>query len=312
MSEVTIRRLTHEGLSFSYQLLRAADPSIAPVLAIGGVLQGMNGWSVLRQHVLPFADLVSVDLPGAGDSTPLRPEQGMETMCEVVEALLDDLGVARVNLLGYSFGAAVAHRCAQRRPDRVVRLALGGVPVRISDELTALWRRGAERMAADDAEGLVDVLMEMFLCPQGRAPIRQRDIVHRLVRRMTLRAVNSTAHGFATMERSVLENLDPTGRLDGVSTLVFCGEHDTISSAAEQRDFAATIGDCRFAVIPEADHWVFMERRWEASDLVMRHFTGRPTTALPYLLEDASLLPAPQERVAPLPAPQERAAATAG
>ncbi|MFJ8621898.1 alpha/beta fold hydrolase [Kitasatospora sp. NPDC093550] len=302
MSGVTVRRLTHDGLSFSYQVVRADAPSIPPVLAIGGVLQGMNGWSVLQQHVLPFGDLVSVDLPGAGESTPLRPDQGMETMCEVVEALLDDLGADRVNLLGYSFGAAVAHRCAQRRPERIARLALGGMPVRIGDRLTALWWRGAERMAAGDAEGLVDVLMEMFLCPQGRAPVRNRDVVHRLVRRLTLRAVSGTAHGFATMERSVIENLDPVGRLDGVPTLVFCGEHDTISSAAEQREFATTVGDSRFAVIPEADHWVFMERQWEAADLVMRHFTGRPTAALPYLLAD----PAP-----PPPVPRAHAAVTA-
>ncbi|MFD3869427.1 alpha/beta fold hydrolase [Streptomyces sp. NPDC058623] len=289
MSEVIARTLRFDGLSLSYQLVRSPSPSIEPVLVIGGVLQGMHGWSIMEQHVLPWADLISVDLPGAGDSTPLRPQQGMEVMCRAVEVILDDLGVDRVNFLGYSFGSAIAYRCAQRRPERVARLVLGGVPVRISDRLVALWTRAAQSMDAGDPQGMVDILMEMFLCPAGRARVHNGDIVRRLVRRITLRALTENSYGFATMERSVLENLDPVGGLDGVPTLVFCGEHDTISSLSEQRDFASGIGDSRFAAIGEADHWVFLERREAATDLVMRFFTGRPVAGLPYLVGQDSV-----------------------
>lgn len=291
MSDAITRTLNYDGLSFSYQLLRSATAAIEPVLAIGGVLQGMHGWSIMQQHVLPHADLISMDLPGSGTATPLNPRQKMETMCRAVDVILDDLGIERVNFLGYSFGSAVAYRCAQDRPERIARLALGGVPVQISDKLISLWKRGADRMRAGDPEGMVDILMEMFLCPRGRAEVRNRDVVRRLVRRMTLRALTTSPHGFQTMERSVLENLDPVGGLYGVPTLVFCGEHDTISSMAEQRDFAAGLEDCRFAAVAEADHWVFLERRDEASDLVMRYFTDRPLTGLPYVVGDTAARP---------------------
>ncbi|MFC0842813.1 alpha/beta fold hydrolase [Streptomyces noboritoensis] len=288
MTEAITRTLSLDGLSFSYQVVPAESPRIDPVLVIGGVLQGMHGWSIMERHVLPHASLISVDLPGAGQSTPLRPEQSLETMCQVTEVILDDLGLDRVNFLGYSFGSAVAYRCAQRRPERLAKLALGGVPVRISDKLINLWNRGAQRMASGDAKGFVNVLTEMFLCADSRATIRNRDIVRQLVTRMTLRGVTASAHGFETMERSVLENLDPDGGLRDVPTLVFCGEHDTISSLAEQREFAATIEHCTFAAIAEADHWVFMQRRDEASDLVMRFFTDQPLEDRDYLVEPAA------------------------
>ncbi|WP_063804255.1 alpha/beta fold hydrolase [Streptomyces roseifaciens] len=287
MTKAITHTLQLDGLSFSYQVVNTDAPVIEPVLVLGGVLQGMHGWSIMERHVLPYAGLISVDLPGAGESTPLRPEQDMETMCRATEIIIDDLGLERVNFLGYSFGSAVAFRCAQRRPERYAKLALGGVPVRISDKLVDLWMRGAQRMLSGDANGFVDVLAEMFLCSDTEATVRNRDVVRQLVKRMTLRAVTSSAHGFRTMERSVLENLDPQGGLDGVPTLVFCGEHDTISSLQEQKEFAATIGDCTFAAIGEADHWVFLQRRYEASDLVMRFFTGRPLTDLDYLIEPA-------------------------
>ncbi|ARZ65937.1 alpha/beta hydrolase [Streptomyces sp. HU2014] len=288
MTETLTRTLSLDGLSFSYQVTHAENPRTDPVLVIGGVLQGMHGWSIMERHVLPHAGLISVDLPGAGRSTPLRPEQSMETMCEATEIIIDDLGLERVNFLGYSFGSAIAFRCAQRRPERFAKLALGGVPVRISDKLIDLWTRGARRMLSGDASGFVDVLAEMFLCSDPRAEVRNRDVVRQLVKRMTLRAVTASAHGFETMERSVLENLDPEGGLRGVPTLVFCGEHDTVSSSQEQRRFAATIEDCAFAAIAEADHWVFMQRRDEASDLVMRFFTGRPFQDRDYLVEPAA------------------------
>ncbi|MEU1816987.1 alpha/beta hydrolase [Streptomyces roseifaciens] len=287
MTKAITHALQLDGLSFSYQVVNSDAPAIDPVLVLGGVLQGMHGWSIMERHVLPHAGLISVDLPGAGESTPLRPEQDMETMCRAIEIIIDDLGLERVNFLGYSFGSAVAFRCAQRRPDRYAKLALGGVPVRISDKLIDLWMRGARRMLSGDANGFVDVLAEMFLCSDAEATVRNRDVVRQLVKRMTLRAVTGSAHGFRTMERSVLENLDPEGGLHGVPTLVFCGEHDTISSLQEQKEFAATIGDCTFAAIGEADHWVFLQRRYEASDLVMRFFTGRPLTDLDYLTEPA-------------------------
>ncbi|MET7357983.1 alpha/beta fold hydrolase [Streptomyces sp. NPDC005562] len=289
MSDAIMRTLSYDGLSFSYQLLRSTSPATEPVLVIGGVLQGMHGWSIMQNHVLPHADLISMDLPGSGDATPLDLRQKMETMCRAVEVMVDDIGVERLNLLGYSFGSAVAYRYAQNRPERIARLALGGVPVRISDKLISLWKRGAEHMRAGDPEAMVDILMEMFLCPQGEAEVCNRDIVRRLVRRMTLRALTASPHGFRTMERSVLENLDPVGGLPAVPTLVFCGEHDTISSMAEQRSFAAGLDDCRFAAIAEADHWVFLERRDEASDLVMRYFTEQPLTGLPYVLGGSAL-----------------------
>ncbi|MBF6048430.1 alpha/beta fold hydrolase [Streptomyces sp. NRRL B-1677] len=287
MTKATTHILELDGLSFSYQVVNSDTPGTEPVLVLGGVLQGMHGWSIMERHVLPHARLISVDLPGAGESTPLRPEQDMESMCRATEIIIDDLGLERVNFLGYSFGSAVAFRCAQRRPDRYARLALGGVPVRISGKLIDLWMRGARRMLSGDANGFVDVLAEMFLCSDTEATIRNRDVVRQLVKRMTLRAVTSSAHGFRTMERSVLENLDPRGGLNGVPTLVFCGEHDTISSLQEQKEFAATIEDCTFAAIGEADHWVFLQRRFEASDLVMRFFTDQPLTDLGYLVEPA-------------------------
>lgn len=64
--------------------------------------------------------------------------------------------------------------------------------------------------------------------------------------------------------------------------LVFAGEHDTVTSPALQREFAATIEGSRFLTLPESDHWVVLERAVEVAELVARFFTeaeGAPVGA---------------------------------
>jgi pimeloyl-ACP methyl ester carboxylesterase len=59
----------------------------------------------------------------------------MKGLAYVVAALLDTLGLERVDVLGYSFGGGLAQELGYRAPERVRRLVLcatapglGGVP----------------------------------------------------------------------------------------------------------------------------------------------------------------------------------------
>jgi poly(3-hydroxyoctanoate) depolymerase len=78
----------------------------------------------------PFArlvgdrELIAFDPPGAGLSQRPRRPLRMQGPARVVRELLDVLGLERVDVLGYSFGGALAQELARRAPDRVRRLLL--------------------------------------------------------------------------------------------------------------------------------------------------------------------------------------------
>ena len=107
-----------------------------PLLLITGIGANLDMWA-------PFArlagdrELIAFDPPGAGLSQrPGRPLR-MNSLARVVGELLDALGLERVDVLGYSWGGALAQELARRSPDRVRRLVLcatapglGGVPPR--------------------------------------------------------------------------------------------------------------------------------------------------------------------------------------
>ncbi|MEN8655774.1 alpha/beta hydrolase [Streptomyces sp. 21So2-11] len=283
MPEEVVRSLSVNGLPYAYRVLRQPDALTEPVLVLGGALQGMLGWPQLEDRLGPTASIVTADLPGMGTAAPLPPGPSAEILCTAVTQIIDDLDVPRVNLFGFSYGAALAFGCAQRNPRRIARLILGGVPTYISDEQRAHWRRATGRLAAGDTEGFATLVAEALMCVDPDRHVTRRDLAFRYVRRSMLHAVAHSPHAADSLERSLGDRPDFSGGLSGVPTLVFTGEHDTVTSAERQRAFAATIQSSRFTTIRDADHWVVLERADEVADLAARFFTDQPLETANYL-----------------------------
>ncbi|WP_327113061.1 alpha/beta hydrolase [Streptomyces sp. NBC_01341] len=290
MPEEIIRSLTVDGVRFAYRVMPrdpagGARPGTEPVLVIGGALQGMFGWPQMDDHLGPLADVVTADLPGMGTADPLPPGPSAPVLRAAVGAIVDDLGASRINLFGFSYGAALAFGYAQHDPGRVARLVLGGVPVHIGDERRNYWHRATAALAEGDAEGFAALAADGLMCLDPERPVHRRELARRYVRRSFLHALAHSGHAADSLRRALGDRPDFSGGLSGVPALVFAGEHDTVTSPGLQREFAATIEGSRFLTLPESDHWVVLERSDEVAALVTRFFTDRP------LEHAAALLP---------------------
>ncbi|TJZ58842.1 alpha/beta hydrolase [Streptomyces piniterrae] len=291
MSEETIHPLSVRGVSYSYRLLRQPDRITEPVMVLGGALQGMYGWPQMEDQVGPVTDIVTADLPGMGSAGKLPPGPSTEFMCMAIERIIDDLDVPQINLFGFSYGAGLAFACAQRFSRRIARLALGGVPAHISATQLAYWRRAAELLTQGDTESFATVATEGLMCLDEARHVTRRRLAYRYVRRSMLNSARHSPHAADSLFRALLDRPDFSGGLSGVPTLVFSGEHDTVTSPARQRDFAATIPGSRVLTIPDADHWVVLERPHDVADLAARFFTDAPLTSAP------CLVPVPREEL---------------
>ena len=105
-----------------------------PLLLITGIGAHLDMWAPFARHA-GERELIAFDPPGAGLSQRPRRPLRMRGLARVVAALLDTLGLERVDVLGYSFGGGLAQELAYRAPERVRRLVLcatapglGGVP----------------------------------------------------------------------------------------------------------------------------------------------------------------------------------------
>ncbi|HEV7556606.1 MAG TPA: alpha/beta fold hydrolase [Kofleriaceae bacterium] len=108
------------GLEIHYVVHGSGEPL---VLLHGGV-----GGSEMFEPVLPALvkhhQVIAIDLQGHGRTKDIARPLRYELMADDVAALLGQLGLAKVDVLGYSLGGGVAARLAIQHPDLVRRLGL--------------------------------------------------------------------------------------------------------------------------------------------------------------------------------------------
>lgn len=118
----------------------------SPVVLLHGSGPGVTAWANWRLTVPALAArfrVVAPDIVGFGDTDrPLNPEYSLETWVAHAVGVLDALDLEKVDLVGNSFGGALALAMAIRHPARVRRLVLMGavgVPFPITEGLDRVW-----------------------------------------------------------------------------------------------------------------------------------------------------------------------------
>ncbi|RHW26273.1 alpha/beta fold hydrolase [Nocardioides immobilis] len=115
------RRLVKVGPTEIRVHLRGSGPELVLLNGIGGHI-GM--WEPLVAELQGARRLVMFDAPGAGSTDPLPRRVRMKGLASIVVEILDQLGLQRVDLLGYSWGGALAQQVARDAHHRVRRLVL--------------------------------------------------------------------------------------------------------------------------------------------------------------------------------------------
>ncbi len=94
-----------------------------PLLLLNGLTRPLESWGPFAR-ALSGRTVVSFDAPGSGRSrTPVLP-LSVPALARVAASVLDAAGLDRADVLGFSYGGAVAQQLAARSPKRVRRLVL--------------------------------------------------------------------------------------------------------------------------------------------------------------------------------------------
>jgi len=95
-----------------------------PLLLINGLGADSSMWEHAEQILAGRSRTIVFDSPGTGRSeTPVLP-RSLPALAGIVTGLLDALGHQQVDVLGFSFGGALAQQVAKDAPARIRRLAL--------------------------------------------------------------------------------------------------------------------------------------------------------------------------------------------
>lgn len=96
-----------------------------PLLLFMGIGASLEMWQHFEDAMVPLGrQLIALDLPGAGATPAVMPPLRLRGLVHLALGVLDELGHAEVDVLGISFGGAVAQEFAHRAPHRTRRLVL--------------------------------------------------------------------------------------------------------------------------------------------------------------------------------------------
>lgn len=125
------------GLSMYYEIHGAGDG--VPLVVLHGAYQTGTaaGIAGMGDFVAPLARsrrVIAPDLQGHGRTADIDRPIRYETLADDVAVLLDHLGIARADLLGYSMGGGVALQVAIRHRGRVGKLVLASASSSTGDD----------------------------------------------------------------------------------------------------------------------------------------------------------------------------------
>ena len=223
-----------EGAKVSYDVTGEGEPIL---LVHGFVANADDNWSRtgwVQALTRAGRKVVTFDLRGHGASGKFYnpSDYTIEKMAGDALALLDHLGIGRVDLMGYSMGAGIAIYLAARHGERFGSVVLGGVGGRMLEPSD----RGHETAAALEADDLSTI-------------------------------ANRTAQGFRLYAEKLGQDLkalaacaraprgeDVADLLSAIRNpvLVIAGARDDM--AGDPNDIAERIAGARAEIIPGTDH----------------------------------------------------------
>jgi poly(3-hydroxyalkanoate) depolymerase len=207
-------------------------------------------WAPFVEH-FPDRRLISFEAPGTGgSSTPCYPIS-VQALAALAVAVLDNRGVARTDLIGYSYGGAVAQQLAYEYPERVERLVLAATTCGLGSVLGSLGALAAlstplrfyspsyfERVAANVYGGTTGrdaALRERHMHARHRLPPSSYGYAMQLI------------GGMAWSSWSFLPKIEH-------ETLVICGDADPLVPVANGKMLAARIPRAQLEIIERGGH----------------------------------------------------------
>ena len=231
------------------------------VLLIHGSGPGVTAWANWR-GVIPAlsagARVVAPDMLGFGyTQCPADWRLGPDIWVESLVTLLDELGLGQVNVVGNSFGGAIALALARRHPQRVRRMVLmgsAGLSFPITRGLEEVWgyepslqaMRKLMEVFAHDHRLINDDLVRM------RYEASIRDDVQERFSRLFPAPRQQGVDGLALSEQDV--------RALAHETLLIHGRDDQVIPLEVSERLLRLLPRAQLHVFGECGHWVQIEK----------------------------------------------------
>jgi len=250
---------TDDGCSIHVEV---EGPERAPVLMLSNSLgTNLHMWD---EQVAPFTRhfrLVRYDRRGHGKSTVPKGPYSMDRLGRDALAIIDGLGIERLNWCGLSMGGMIGMWLGAHAPQRINKLILSNTSAYFADK--AMWEGRINLVREKGLAAIVDANMERWFTKAFRE--RSPQTIER-IRKMFL---ETDVEGYVGCGQAIRE-MDHRPLLAKISapTLVIAGKHDPATTVEAGEFIAQHMPNARLAVL-ETAHIANMEQPKLYADTVL-------------------------------------------
>jgi 3-oxoadipate enol-lactonase len=172
----------------------AGEAGLRPVLLVHAGICDRRMWNPQIEALAAERRVIRLDLRGFGTSD--RKASADFAHYLEIAALLDELAVNRVHLVGVSMAAGVITELALARPELAGSLFLvapsGALRTEVTADLEAFWEAESEALAEEDLDQAVEANLETWLDGPGQPSDRVAPTIRSFVGQMQLKAFENT------------------------------------------------------------------------------------------------------------------------
>jgi poly(3-hydroxyalkanoate) depolymerase len=252
------RFVTVEGMRLRVRIEGRGEP-LFMVMGIGG---NIEMWAPLI-GALEGRQTIAFDAPGTGESALPRRPLRIKDLARIAGQLLEQLEYEQVDVLGVSFGGAIAQQLAYQEPERVRKLilaatacGLGGVP---GNPLTMAILLTPFRYYS---RGYLDMVAPYLYGRGGDDGLTQQQRLARLHR-----PPNMLGYYFQMAAMAGWTSL-PFLRRISQPTLVMAGTDDRILPLVNGRMLARLIPGARLHIVEGGGHLFLLDRAPESAEAI--------------------------------------------
>jgi pimeloyl-ACP methyl ester carboxylesterase len=225
-----------------------------PVLLIHGVGGDSSNWGPIAERLMTRFDVIAMDLRGHGKSDLIAAPVDVHDFARDAVQVLDEAGVAKCRVVGFSLGGPVAQALTLEYPARVEKLAvIGTVCGRTPDEGSRARER-VEFLKQHGTSAIAEANRERWFTDDFRQA--HPEVVERRVTQV--KACDPASYLYAF---TVFCTTDFVGRLHEirVPTLVITGEHDIAATPRMAHLMKERIQESEVHVLPGLRHSLLIE-----------------------------------------------------
>ncbi|HEY4279780.1 MAG TPA: alpha/beta hydrolase [Conexibacter sp.] len=262
------------GVTYAYRRYGNEAADAAPLVLLQHYRGSLDNWDpALVDALAATREVILVANAGVGRSTGTTPRD-VTTMAYDALAFIDALGLAEIDLLGFSLGGFVAQELALIRPQQVRRLVLAGSAPQggIGIHPIADAPRAVMTAAQPTAEGLIYLFFEQ----SETSTAAGQAFVQRIFTRQEDRDADVTAATYEAQMDAIAQwgAPDPTrlARLAAIRQPVLAanGVNDIIIPTPNTHLLATYIPNAELEIYPDAGHGFLFQYHEQFAARVVR------------------------------------------